>query len=162
MPSKKELEKFIFETKPEKASAKLAINGFMIGSLFLILTLIWTLSPNRFGPIVIGQLMIAAPLLFVSSLAYAKLGYWRETRLWDTYGWLTNTIGNALIFNAIGLMTGTIYRGIAIAFFITLILLMLIYTLINTRYNPDQARQKAFKFIFFAAIILIGGIVPLL
>ncbi len=59
----------------EKGISHIAINAFMIGSLFMILTLIWTLGPDKFNPFIIWQLVLGIPLIFISSLAYGKVSY---------------------------------------------------------------------------------------
>jgi hypothetical protein len=151
----------IFETKPEKAIGKITINAFMIGSLFMIITLIWTLDPHKFSLVIITQLVLAIPLLFVSSLAYTKLGYWKETKLWDEFGWFTNNIGNIFVLNIIGLITSTVNRNLSFVYFGLIILLMLIYSIINIIYKPRAIGEKLFKFIFFIVILSLGGIVPI-
>lgn len=155
-------DKDIFETKPEKAISKITINAFMIGSLFVILTLIWTLDPHKFSLIIISQLVLAIPLLYVSSLAYTKLGYWKETRLWDRFGWFTNNIGNIFVLNVIGLIAATVYKNLAFVYFGLILFLMLIYSVINVIYKPRALKEKLFKFVFFLIILSIGGIIPLI
>ena len=151
----------VFEANPEKASAKVSINTFMIGSLFMILTIVWTLNPEKFSILIMAQLVLAIPLLFVSSLAYAKIGYWKEHKLWDTYGWFTNNFGNLLVLNVVGLMTATIFRSIALAYFALIIMLMVTYSMINIKYNPHKMTEKILKFLFLLAIIFLGGVLPI-
>jgi hypothetical protein len=55
----------------------------MMGSLFFILTLVWTLGVQKFNGFIIGQLVMAIPLLFVSSLAYAKVSYREKNKPFD-------------------------------------------------------------------------------
>jgi len=153
-------ERKIFTTNPEKASARVTINSFMMGSLFVILTLIWSLNPGRFSYATIVQLVLAIPLLFVSSLTYAKIGYWQETKLWDTYGWFTNTIGTLFIINVAGLITATLYKNLAIFYFVLTILLMAIYSAVNVVYRPASFKEKLFKFLFLVVIIVLGGLLP--
>ena len=159
MTMKKEVD--IFTTNPEKASAKVAINSFMMGSLFFILTIIWTLNPEKFSIFIISQIVLAIPLLFVSSLAYSKIGYWKEIRLWDALGWFTNTTGNAFILNVVGLITATVSQNLAFVYFALLISLMAIYSLINVAYKRHALRPKLFKFFYFVAVLVLGGIMPI-
>jgi len=156
------MKKEMFDTNPSKASAKVTINSFMIGSLFFILTLIISLSPDRFNPFVIYQLVLAIPLLYVSSLSYSKVGYWKEVRNWDKLGWFTNTIGNLFVLNAIGLIAATFNFWLAITYFILFICLMLIYSYINIIHYPKTLGSKLFKFLFTLTIILLGGIIPII
>ncbi len=151
-----------FQTNPQKASAKVTINSFMMGSLFFILTLIWSLNPQKFSLPIITQLVLAVPLLFISSLAYSKIGYWKEVKLWDDLGWFTNNIGNIFILNVIGLMTAPFHPILAWIYFSLIIVLMVIYSWINCVYRPEALGEKAFKLIFFLAVLLLGGVLPLL
>lgn len=151
---------FIFETNPQKASSKITINSFMMGSLFFILTLIWTLSPTKFSIFAISQIVFAIPLLFISSLAYSKIGYWEKTKAWNTLGWFTNNLGNILILNVVGLITKSVSQNITFVYFLLTIVLMSIYSVINVAYDHSTLREKIFKFAFFIFFLLAGGIIP--
>jgi hypothetical protein len=153
--------KDIFETNANKASTKVTINSFMMGSLFFILTLIWTLNPEKFSIFIIAQIVLAIPMLFVSSLAYAKIGYWEKVNLWDILGWFTNNLGSIFILNAVGLMTAQINKLLGLIYFLLLILLMAIYSIINVVYRRRTLKEKIFKFAFFVFVLAVGGIIPL-
>ena len=157
----KKEDRDIFVTNPQKASAKVTINSFMMGSLFFIFTLIWTLNPQKFSLFIVAQIVLAIPLLFVSSLAYAKIGYREQTKLWDTFGWFTNNTGTIFILNAVGLMTITVSRELALLYFATIVVLMAMYSSINLIHKPTALWEKFFKFLFFVAILSLGGIAPL-
>ncbi len=159
---KRKPKKEVFRTNPEKAASKVAINSFMMGSLFFILTLALTLSPERVSQVMIFQLVLAIPLLYVSTLAYSKIGYWRETKTWDYLGWITNTLGNIFVFNAVGLMTNSMYHEVALAYFIATILLMLCYSIINVIHEPSTAAERIFKYVFFVIFIIVGGLMPVI
>ena len=153
--------KDIFQTNANKASSKVTINSFMMGSLFFVLTLIWTLNPSKFSIFIVAQIVLAIPMLFVSSLAYAKIGYWEKVQLWDILGWFTNNIGSIFILNAVGLITAQIYEAVAVCYFFLLIILMAFYSIINVVYKRKTLREKIFKFIFFLVVLTLGGILPL-
>ena len=153
--------KDIFQTNANKASTKVTINSFMMGSLFFVLTLIWTLNPSKFSIFIVAQIVLAIPMLFVSSLSYAKIGYWERIELWDILGWFTNNIGSIFILNAVGLITAQIYKSIAIIYFVLLIILMAFYSTINVVYKPKTLKEKIFKFVFFVFVLTLGGILPL-
>ena len=157
-----EEKEYIFETNPQKSTNKVTINSFMMGSLFFVLTLIITLDPNKFSPAIIVQLFLAIPLLYVSSLAYSKIGYWKETYEWDTLGWFTNTIGNLFVINAIGLLALKFSPILAYIYFSLFGLLMIIYTFINIRQNKKIFHEKIFKLIFLLIIVFCGGILFIL
>ena len=155
-------KKNIFRINLHKASAKLNINSFMIGGLFFVLTMMWSINPERFNSAITGQLLLAIPLLFVSSLAYTKVSFDQDSKKWDTFGWFTNTIGNSFIFNVLGLMAATINgRTTASLFFIFVIVLMGIYTIINISEDEKIFGQRLFKFSFMVFCIILGGVLPL-
>lgn len=151
----------MFLTSAQKASMRVTINSFMMGSLFFIFTLIWTLDPARFSIFIISQIVLAIPLLFVSSLAYSKIGHWEEVKGWEALGWYTNNIGNIFILNAVGLMTAGVNKGLAVVYFMLTTILMAIYSGINMHYRREAIKAKLFKFAYFMFILLLGGIVPL-
>lgn len=155
-------EKDMFLTNPQKASTRVTINSFMMGSLFFIFTLIWTLDPERFSIFIISQIVLAIPLLFVSSLAYSKIGYWKDVKGWEALGWFTNNVGNIFILNAVGLMTASVDRILAVVYFVLTIVLMTIYSSINIYYRRGAMREKLFKFGYFLLVLVAGGLVPLL
>ncbi|HEV7702233.1 MAG TPA: hypothetical protein VGO63_02205 [Candidatus Paceibacterota bacterium] len=153
---------YIFKTNPQKSANKVTINSFMMGSLFFVLTLIITLDPNKFSHAIIFQLFLAIPLLYISSLAYSKVGYWEQTADWDTLGWFTNTIGNLFVINAIGLLALKFSQGLAYVYFSMFCVLMTLYTLINIKQNKKILHEKIFKLIFLLVIIFFGGIIFIL
>jgi len=151
-----------FEINSHKASIRVTINSIMMGSLFFVLTLIWTTDPLKFSTFTVAQIILAVPLLYVSSLAYSKIGYAKKVIMWDVLGWFTNTIGSIFILNAIGLMTAAIYKDIALTYFLLMIILMVIYSVINIKYTPNELKEKMFKLVFFLIIMTLGGLLPLL
>ncbi len=154
-------EETFFGTNPQKSANKVTINSFMMGSLFFVLTLIITLDPHKFSKLVIYELVLAIPLLYVSSLAYSKIGYWKEIRGWDMLGWYTNTVGNLFVLNAVGLVAANYNKTLAMVFFILFCLLMTIYTYINIMHNDrrDIFFEYIFKLAFLLAVTICGGIV---
>ncbi|GBE17046.1 hypothetical protein BMS3Abin15_00880 [bacterium BMS3Abin15] len=153
----------IFKTSPEKAISKVHISSIMMGVLIFIFAFIWNNGPEEFSYIAILQLVLAVPLLFVSSLAYSKIGYRREEiKKWDYLGWHTNTIGNVFVFNVIGLVVASHYQDIAIIYFLFIILLMSIYTIVNISSNYETLPQKIYKFLFFIFFLLALGLFPLI
>lgn len=147
---------------PEKSATRVSINAFMMGSLFFILTLIWTLNPEKFNLIIITQLVLAIPLLFISSLAYSKVGYWAHHEVWDRFAWITNTIGNIFVMNVTGLITASLFPKLALVYFALTIFLIFIYYLINMIYSKHTIKERLLKFLLFIVILYLGGIRPIL
>jgi hypothetical protein len=129
--------------------------------LFFVLTFILTSGYKQFNFLVVSQLVLAIPLLFVSILAYSKIAYWKEATIWDAYGWIISNLGNNILLNAIGLMIAGVSMRLAAAYFSLLLFLMIIYSAVNIKYSPALIRQKLFKLLFFFLIIFLGGILPL-
>ena len=151
-----------FEVNSHKAAVRVTVNSIMTGGLFLILSLIWTGGSGKFNIFILSQLVLAVPLLYVSALAYLKIGYSEKVALWDTLGWFTSNIGSILILNAVGLMTVPIDKPIAYLYFFLIFGLMLIYSIINMIYNPHEKAEKIFKFVFFLIVVTLGGLLPLI
>jgi len=152
----------MFQTNPHKSANKVVINSFMMGALFFILTIILTLSPEKFPNLVTYQIVLAIPLLYVSSLAYAKISYSKDTELWDALGWYTSNLGNIFVFNAIGLLANQFSRSLALDYFLLFIALMTIYTGINIKLNPATWFERAYKFLFLILIMILGGLMYVL
>ena len=153
---------YIFKTNPQKSANKVTINSFMMGSLFFVLTLIITLGSNQFSHAIIFQLFLAVPLLYVSSLAYSKIGYWKETYEWDALGWFANTLGNLFVINAIGLLALRFSLVLSQIYFILFCFLMVVYTFINIRQNKKIFYEKMFKLIFLLVVVFLGGVLFIL
>jgi hypothetical protein len=149
-------------TNPEKASSRVAINSTMTGTLFFILTLIWALDPSKFSKIMIAQLILAIPLLYVSIFSYSKLGYWTIKHRWSEFAWITNTTGNIFVLNVVGLMAATVYRDIALLYFFMVILLIGVYYLQHIIYQKSQTKQRIIKFLYFCLLLYWGGISQIL
>ncbi|TAK95452.1 hypothetical protein EPO05_04090 [Patescibacteria group bacterium] len=149
-----------FSTNPEKATSRVAINGVMLASIFVMLAVIF-LDYEKFNFLATAQMVLSIPFLFVSSLAYSKIGYWKETRLWDSLGYFTTTFGNYLMINAMGLVAAGISYPLAYSYFGLTIILLLTYSSINI-YQTKLVKKQLFKFLFATAIIFLGGILPLI
>ncbi len=147
---------------PHKASLRLAINAFMIGSLFIILTLIFSLGTQKFSAFIIWQVVLAIPLLFVSSLAYTKVSYREKSRLFDRYAWVTHTIGNNMVLNAFGIIAAEFSRTLGLVYFALAFVTLLAYYIIDVLHDPSQKGEDAVKVAFIGLIFLTGGVYPLL
>ena len=148
----------INRTNPEKATARVGINSFMMGSVFFILTLILSTGINATFPIVF-QLVMAVPLLFVSSLAYSKLSYWKENLAWDRLGWITNHFGSWFLINVVGLLGASYSKLIGISYFTLTIFLMTTYATIKIKSNPYSWYSNVIKWSLVILTIIFGGII---
>lgn len=150
------------QTNPQKATLRLAINAFMIGSVFIILTIILTLGPKEFSAFVVWQIVLAIPLLFISSMAYVKISYKEKSHLFDRYAWVSHTLGNNMILNAFGLIAAGFSKNLGWVYFASVFTTVVIYYVIDIIQEPSQKRGDIMKIVFIGIIFLAAGIYPLL
>ena len=149
------------KANPEKATSRVAINAFMIGSLFMIITIVWTLGPDKFNLFAISQLVLAIPLLFISSLAYAKVSYRTKSMIFDRYGWIAHTVGNNMVLNSFGLIAASFFKPLGLIYFSLAILTIILYYIIDSRHDPSQSKENLIRTILILIIFAAGGIYPL-
>lgn len=154
------MKKESFEISSAKVINKIKLNYFMMGCIFLIFTLISILSPGRFSYILIAQLTFSIPLLFVSTLAYYKIAYQKEARLFRLFSWFTNNMANMFLLNVIGLIIAQTFKNMALVYFGVIIFFMFIYSLINIKYEEHTFAEKLFKLLFLIMVLILGGILP--
>jgi len=160
---KKECKECEFARNPEKAEARLHINSFLMGSLFTVLALIWTFSPEKVSSAIIFQMVLAIPLILFASLSYAKTGYERTHKVWDRFGWITNNIGYVLFLNSTGLIIAAFSSiKIAYVYFLLVILLSVSYYILNIVSQPGTLKEHLSKLIFWLIVIFMGGILPII
>ena len=147
-----------FETNPHKAAAKIRINNTLIAVCMTIFGIIWAFAPGRLSVEILLQFIFAVPLLYISSISYAKIAYRKETKLWDYFGWFTGTTATAFVLNVIGVLTFFLgYPIMTLIYFVVIWSLLIVYTSINICYNPKKIGVKVFKLLFFIIIQLIFG-----
>jgi len=157
---KKECEKCeLFKENPAKADARLHINSFLLGGIFTVIALLLTLSLDKVSFILLIELVLSIPLIFFASLSYAKLGYERNHKIWDDFGWITNNAGYLLFLNSTGLIISAFFfKSIALIYFGLLIILSSTYYILNIISQPGTLKEHLSKLIFFLVIILLGGV----
>jgi hypothetical protein len=165
MASKKESRENVeseIESLRHKSVSRVAISASLMGILFFIFTLVWSIGPQRISLWIISQLVLAVPLLFASGLCYAKVGFKKRNVFFDRFGWFFTTLGNNFVLNAIGLMIATYSPALAYIYFAMIFLCMTIYYAINIYYEPETLKEEIAKIIFIFLIICIGGVYPVM
>jgi hypothetical protein len=152
----------IFKTNQHKAASKVMINSYMMGGLFFVFTLVWTIKGTEVGPFIMGELIAAIPLLFVSSQAYTKVGCYEDVKYWEYFAWHVNNIGDILILSVIGLFVSKFYPILAYEYFIFMLFLMFAYTLVNMKAHPGRFWGKVYKYLFFVSGVVLFGLLPLI
>ncbi len=152
-----------FQTSAVKAQARTTLTNLLVTLMITIFALAWAFDPSRFTEPILIQIVLTIPLLSVGIMSYSKSIYSRVNGVWDFFGWFCNNTGMILTLNVIGLMLHSLgYDYITGLYFGMTLLLQLVYTMINIYYRPNRFFEKSMKFLFFFALIIIGGILPLL
>lgn len=147
-----------------KASSRIAINrtliGVVIGVFFLTINLREELL---FQKVLALQLVLAIPLLLTSMFAYAKIGYRKKTKRWNTLGWITFIISYSFLLNIIGILLGDIIdKGLSVIFFISSWILIVIYSLVDISYDKNVITERIIKDGLFILITLVLGLLVVL
>jgi len=148
-----------FKTNPEKASSKIRINNNLIAVCLTLFGIVWAFAPERLDVEIVMQFIFAVPLLYLSSIAYTKIAYWKEVRLWDYLGWFSGTTGMAFVLNIVGIFTYLLgYEVMMIVYYLVIWGLLLLYTIINIHYDKKVIGIKVFKLAYFILIQLFFGL----
>ncbi|MFC1663703.1 hypothetical protein ACFL0A_01070 [Patescibacteria group bacterium] len=148
-----------FKTNPQKAASKISINNNLMAVCLAIFGIFWATVPEKLTLPIIIQFAFAIPLFYVSSIAYTKIAYWKQVKFWDYLGWFTGITATAFVLNIIAILIFILgYKGMALVYFLVLWSFLVVYTVINIHYNPQVARVKIFKLLFFIFIQLIFGV----
>lgn len=151
-----------FKTNPHKAASKIEINNTLMAVCLTVFGIIWAFAPERLDNVVLVQFIFAIPLLYISSISYTKIAYWKEVRLWNYFGWFTGTTAKAFVLNIIGVLIFLLgHPGFSIMYFIVTWIFLGIYTLINLHFDPKRLKEKIFKFLYFVLIQFFFGILVL-
>jgi small-conductance mechanosensitive channel len=151
--------------RSKKGSDRIQINNILCAVCVAALSVLLGLSRSKLSSWTIGQLAIAIPLLVTSSLCYAKVGYRSsdEARRWDTFGWLTHSLGYAAVLNATGTM---LYRSgfvrVTWVFVGVVLSLFLIYSLVDVHAKRHRLNEKVLKLLFYLALLFVGLVLPIL
>lgn len=152
-----------FQTSAVKAQSRTTLTNLLVTLMITIFALAWAFDPSRFTQPILIQIVVAIPLLSVGIMSYTKTIYSRVNGVWDFFGWICNNTGMILTLNVIGLMLHSLgYNYITGLYFGTTLFLQLVYTMINIHYRPSRFFEKSLKFLYFFALMIIGGILPLL
>jgi hypothetical protein len=148
-----------FKTNPHKASAKIVINNNLIAVCITVLGIMWAFAPERLGLGLLIQFVFAVPLLYISSISYTKVAYYKDVKQWDYLGWFTGTTATAFVLNIIGVLIFFLgYPTLMLLYFFVTWFLLLIYTIINCHHNKGDKRIRIFKFVFFVLIQAVFGL----
>lgn len=148
-----------------KGADRIQINN-LLGAISLgAVSFLVGVSSGRINPWILGQMAIAVPCLVASSLAYSKIVYRpsKETHVWDTFGWLTHSIGYIFLLNSIALMIRAAgYFELSLGFIAVTIFLFVLYSALDVFLGFHRLREKVFKLVFYLLFIVSGSLFPVL
>jgi small-conductance mechanosensitive channel len=151
--------------RSKKGSDRIQINNILCAVCVAALSVLLGISRSKLSSWTIGQLAIAIPLLVTSSLCYAKVGYRSsdEARRWDTFGWLTHSLGYAAVLNATGTMLyRSGFRQVTWVFVAVVLSLFLIYSFVDVHAKRHRLNEKVLKLLFYLALLFVGLVLPIL
>jgi hypothetical protein len=146
-----------------KAKSRLSINLTLLGVCFTIFTLVVTLNPELFKSSIFlsVQLTLAIPLLITSIFARATLGYTRNTRIWNKYGFISFMLAYSFLINVIGLLLSNVVNSnTSMIFYGANIFLALSYSYMEIKEDNAKIKARIKKDLIFILILVLGGIAP--
>jgi hypothetical protein len=156
-------KEFDFEIVAIKAKERIHINMTLLLVAFTIFTFVATIKPEILtqNKILAVQLTLSIPFLITSSFARTKEIKPKLYKLWNKMGFFNFIIGYSFLINTIGIMLALLVSTwVSIIFFITNILMSVIYSYIEFRYGGDSLSSRLLKDGSFILILILLGILP--
>lgn len=140
----------------KRSPMNVSIESRLLGVSITIFVLLLTLKSELLEKdIIILQLALSMPLLLASMISNAKIVDKDSFKDYYLFNRLTNSAGNALVFNTVGLLVANyISKIIGIVFFI--LLLVLLGCLLYLDFN----KRKVYNELMMIFIVLILGLLP--
>jgi hypothetical protein len=148
-----------------KSESRLNTNLFLLTIAVTLFTFIIAINPalvksNIFLSL---QLTLSIPLFCSSIFARAKLAYTSRIKMWNDYGFITFIIAYSFMINSIGILLSSLVSVfVGIIFFVVNIMSPLFYSFFEIRENRNKLKSRICKDLFFIAILIIMGILPIL
>lgn len=139
--------------------------GFLL-IVFTVFTLLITLTPeflkeNEFLSV---QMVLSIPLIFSAIFARSRSVYvGKDTRLWNTYGFLCFLIAYTFLVNTVGILLAIFSDpAVVIVFFLANILLSSVYSFLEVRERTEKISERLWKDTTFIILIILLGLLPAL
>jgi hypothetical protein len=156
-------KEFNFEVVAIKAKERIHINMTLLLVAFTVFTFVATIKPEILtqNKVLAVQLTLSIPFLITSSFARTKEIKPKLYKLWNKMGFINFIIGYSFLINTIGIMLAVLVSvWVSIIFFITNILMSIIYSYIEIKYGGDSLSSKLLKDGSFILILILLGILP--
>lgn len=152
-----------FNFNKVKETTRISINLALLGVCFTLFTFL-----VAFNPILLKeniwitlQLVCSIPLLMTSLLARSKSSYTLGKRRWKNLGFVTYLLAYAFLINVIGIFLLSYISSFAgFLFFGLNIFLAIVYSSLEVSYDPLRSKERFFKDLIFAVILILLGILP--
>ena len=147
----------------EKITSRIDINRTLLEICFIIFALIVGLNPTllRENKFISIQLTFAIPLLLSSIFYRSRLLYGKKIAEIEKFGFVSFIIGYSFLINVLGILLSLLVSVIiGISFLIFNIVLAVIYSLVEIQINKKKIKERFFKDLLFALLIVIFGILP--
>ena len=148
-----------------KGSQRIQVNSILTAiSVTIVAILINSTTLQKSSNWVLFQLSASIPLLVTSSLFYTKTSYRskKEYPYWNTAASLSHSLGYFAIINSMTLIM--FFRGYKLSAYVlivSIIILIIVYSLMDYFLNKKRLFEKLVKFVIYVAIIFFGTL-PLL
>jgi hypothetical protein len=147
----------------EKTKSRIDVNRTLLQICFVIFALIVGLNPTllRENKFISIQLTFAIPLLLSSIFYRSRLLYGKKIAELEKFGFISFIIGYSFLINVLGILLSILVSVIiGISFLIFNIVLAVIYSLVEIKINKKKIKERFFKDLLFALLIVIFGILP--
>jgi len=158
---KEAAQKEISPIKGAKAETRITINSMLVGVaatvLFIIIAVNAKLLQENFWLSL--QLVLITPFLIISSLAYSKLAYKKEQKIWNLYAWTCFVMGYCFMINVIAILIsaiGLIFVGVLLL--AINLALHYIYAAIDHKYGDGSVKEEIFKYTLLTLLNLVLGL----
>lgn len=142
------------------------MNNTYLLVVFTIFTLLVTLTPEllKEDPFLSIQIVLSIPLLFSAIFARSRSVYTgKDTRLWNTYGFLCFLIAYTFLVNSVGILLSIFSTPtVVIVFFVANLILSSAYSTLEVRERVERIKERLWKDTIFIALIIFLGLLPAL
>ena len=155
----------MFKNNELKSHNRILTNLTILGICFTAFTFLIGIKPeilesNKFLSL---QLTLAIPFFITSILARTKQTDNKTYKIWNNLGFATYIIAYSFFVNVLGILLSTFVSiFVSMLFFITNILLALVYSYIEVKYNKYEIRSRLIKDGYFILILIFFGMLPAL
>lgn len=146
-----------------QADKRIDINLALIAVCFTLFTFIVAINSeilqnNFLLPV---ELTIAIPFFLSSVFARTKLTYAKNSRMWDSFGFIAFTIGYSFLISALGILLSSLVSfKVGMIFFSLNLIMAFAYSTLEVIENKEKLKSRLKKDLFFLIMIIVFGILP--